>query len=196
MMNPFHVLNEARKSVPVVNYALGVAGVAAAGAIVTLLVGRGLASLVLMVLIFIGMILLYLFSTLAKSNSTATRIAGTVLVWAVLLFFVVFLCLTVSVFLGYGPEAWARFIGVQVVPPPDAVPEKISIHAERYTNIRRLGERLLTDYLLVKLHPDGSFDIIQSKTPGINLVIPELVLFKIQGSGLLKNRKSHRIQIE
>src|SRR2546426_787905 len=30
-----------------------------------------------------------------------------------------------------------------VVPPPDAVPEKISIHAERCTNIRRLGEHLL-----------------------------------------------------
>jgi hypothetical protein len=55
------------------------------------------------------------------------------------------------------------------------------IHAERYTNIRRSGNYLLADYLLVKLHPDGSFDIIQSKTPGINLVIPESVLFQIQG---------------
>ena len=73
-----------------------------------------------------------------------------------------------------------------VVPPSDAVPEKMSIHAERYTNIRRLGERLLADYLLVKLHPDGSFDIIQSKTPGINLVIPESVLFQIQGKWVVE----------
>jgi TIR domain len=73
-----------------------------------------------------------------------------------------------------------------VVPPPDAVPEKMSIHAERYTNLRRLGERLLADYLLVKLHPDGSFDIIQSKTPGLNLVIPESVLFQIQGKWVVE----------
>lgn len=73
-----------------------------------------------------------------------------------------------------------------VGPLPDAVSERISLHAERYTNLRRLGERLLADYLLVQLHPDGSFDIIQSKTPGLNLVIPESILLKIQGKWIIE----------
>jgi hypothetical protein len=60
------------------------------------------------------------------------------------------------------------------------------INAERYTNIKRLGEHLFADYLLVKLYPGGNFDMIQSKTPGINLALPESVLLKIQGKWIVE----------
>ena len=44
---PLQVLNLARQAVPAVNYALGVAGIAAAAAIVTLFLGWTKASIVL-----------------------------------------------------------------------------------------------------------------------------------------------------
>lgn len=63
---------------------------------------------------------------------------------------------------------------------------QIAIPAERYTNVRRLGEHLIADYLLVELQPDGRYKIIQSKTPGVNLVFPTDVLLQIQGKWIVE----------
>jgi hypothetical protein len=109
---PLEVLNLARQAVPAVNYALGVAGIAAAGAIITLFLGWTKASIVLIVLIFIGMVLLFLFSQLVISKSRSNQIAGAVLLWAVLLFFISFLVFTVTAFAGEWPRPWATFLGI------------------------------------------------------------------------------------
>ena len=47
-LSPMTVLDKARKAVPAVNYGLGVAGVAAAAAIVNLMVGKSQASFILL----------------------------------------------------------------------------------------------------------------------------------------------------
>jgi hypothetical protein len=116
-MDALKVLNEARRAVPAVNFALGVAGIAAAGALVSAFIGRGPTAIVLVALVFIGMVLLFIFSKLATSDSPSTKYAGVVLLWAVLLFFVTFLILTTTVFLGYGPAAWAQVLRVEAKDP-------------------------------------------------------------------------------
>jgi hypothetical protein len=117
MLNPVEILNSARKEVPAVNYALGLAGLAAAGAIIIHFVGKGQGAVPIIGLVFVGTVLLFLFSTLLSSGSVAIRAAAIVLLWAVLLFFVTFLSLTVSAFSGFGPKPWADFLGIHNAEP-------------------------------------------------------------------------------
>ena len=102
----------ARQAVPAVNYALGLAGIAAAGAIITLFLGQSKAAITIIALLFIGMILLFVFSQLAISKSKSIQLAGTFLLWAVLLFFVTFLIFTVTAFADEWPRPWANFLGI------------------------------------------------------------------------------------
>ena len=64
------------------------------------------------------MILLFVFSQLVVSKSRSTQIAGTVLLWAVLLFFVTFLVFTVTAFADEWPRPWAIFLAIT----PNAAP--------------------------------------------------------------------------
>jgi putative effector of murein hydrolase LrgA (UPF0299 family) len=110
--NPLQVLNSARQAVPAVNYALGIAGIAAAGAIVSGFVGQTKAGLIIVALIFIGMVLLFAFAQLAVAKSRSIQLAGACLLWAVLLFFIVFLVFTVTAFAAEWPRPWANFLGI------------------------------------------------------------------------------------
>ena len=58
------------------------------------------------------MILLFVFSQLAISKSKSIQLAGTFLLWAVLLFFVTFLIFTVTAFADEWPRPWANFLGI------------------------------------------------------------------------------------
>lgn len=111
-VNPWQVLNAARKAVPAVNYALGVAGVGAAGAFVNLFLGPTKASVVVLALVFIGMLLLFVFAQLVGAKSASVHTAGVALLWAVLLFFIAFLIFTVTAFASEWPTPWARFLGI------------------------------------------------------------------------------------
>jgi hypothetical protein len=109
---PLQVLNAARQAVPAVDYALGVAGISAATAIVVFFVGRTQASIILVALVFIGMLLLFTFSRLAVAQDPPIRLAGVVLLWGVLVFFLLFLGFTATAFLFRAPSAWADFLGI------------------------------------------------------------------------------------
>jgi hypothetical protein len=111
-LSPMAVLDEARKAVPAVNYALGVAGVAAAAAIVTAFVGRGTGGMIVVGSAFVGMILLFVFSRLVISPSPSIQFAGVVLVWIVLVFFGTFLVLTATAVIFTKPCNWAQFLGI------------------------------------------------------------------------------------
>lgn len=115
--NPLTILKEAIKQVNAVKYALGLAGIAAAGAIIVALAGNGPTAIIIIGLTFIGMVLLFVFSTLVSSDSISIKAAGHFLLWAVLLFFVAFLGFTVSAFAGYGPERWAVLLKISTPPP-------------------------------------------------------------------------------
>jgi hypothetical protein len=117
---PWQVLNAARKAVPAVNYALGIAGIAAAASIVGLFVGQTQAGVRVIGLVFIGMVLLFVFARLAVASDRSVRVAGAVLLWSVLLFFIIFLGFTVSAFATGAPRAWAEFLGIVRSTPQDA----------------------------------------------------------------------------
>ena len=118
--DPIEVLNSARKAVPAVNYALGVAGIAAAAALVAAFTGNSRAAVIIVGLVFVAMVLLFVFATLVRAKSAAIRRAAEFLLWAVLLFFASFLVLTVSAFSIGEPCNWAKVVGAdcRAAPPP------------------------------------------------------------------------------
>ncbi len=123
-LSPMAILDKARKAVPAVNYALGVAGVAAAAAIVSWLVGKNNSSIILLSSSFVGMILLFIFSRLVVSTAPSIQFAGVVLVWIVLVFFATFLVFTTTAFVLTWPCNWAEVLGLT----SDC---SISVHSEK-----------------------------------------------------------------
>jgi hypothetical protein len=112
-LSPLAILDKARKAVPAVNYALGVAGVAAAAALVTWLVGNTNSSIILLSSSFVGMILLFVFSKLVVSTAPSVQFAGVVLVWMILAFFATFLLFTTTAFVSGWPCNWAATLGLK-----------------------------------------------------------------------------------
>lgn len=107
------VLQLARQAVPAVDYALGAAGVAAAAAVVTTFLGRGQATLIILGAMLVAMLLLFAFASLVSAKSKAAVRAGVMLLWAVTLFFCVFLVFTVTAVAFEWPRAWASLLGLQ-----------------------------------------------------------------------------------
>jgi hypothetical protein len=108
---PMEVLRSAIREVPAVKYALGVAGIAAAGALITRFVGYDKTSIIILGVTFVAMILLFVFSGMVASNSKATTIPGIILLYAAILFFSIFLAFTITAFAFAWPQPWASFIG-------------------------------------------------------------------------------------
>src|SRR5580704_11749634 len=109
-LSPIAILDKARKAVPAVNYALGVAGIAAAAAIVSWLVGKNNSSIILLSSSFVGKILLFVFSKLVVSAAPSIQFAGIVLVWMILVFFATFLLFTTTAFVLAWPCNWAEVL--------------------------------------------------------------------------------------
>jgi hypothetical protein len=107
-----HTIDAAIKKVPAVKYAFGLAGIAACGAIVALLLGTTKTALVLLSLTFIGAVLLFIFAKLSTSSNPAIYTAGSVLVWVVVGFFTFFSVITTTAFVGAWPQPWADFLGI------------------------------------------------------------------------------------
>jgi hypothetical protein len=123
-LSPLAILDKARKAVPAVNYALGLAGVAAAAAIVTALVGRGPGGLIVIGSSFVGMILLFVFSRLVVSTSPSIQFAGVVLVWTIITFFGTFLVFTTTAVVFTWPCNWAQLLDMtstclRITPTPN-----------------------------------------------------------------------------
>jgi hypothetical protein len=114
MLNPLNVLQVARQAVPAVDFALGAAGIAAAASIILYFVGRGPAAFIILGGTFGAMILLFVFAAIVKSGKDHG--AGTFLIWAVVLFFTVFLAFTVTAFVFGSPAAWAHLLGIESLP--------------------------------------------------------------------------------
>lgn len=101
MIEPLKILNDAIKKVPFVKYALGVAGICAAIAIIRSFGIDNYQSIpILSILIMMGfMILLFVFSMLTKSKDLTIKIAGSILVFTtVIIACLSSILLTLSVF--------------------------------------------------------------------------------------------------
>lgn len=108
----FATLSAARKAVPAVDFALGVAGIAAAAALISIFLGKGTAGYIVLGITFLSMVLLLVFAGLVRSGSRATSNAGTLLLWSVVIFFVAFLMLTLSAVVLSWPQNWATILGL------------------------------------------------------------------------------------
>ena len=114
--SPSNILSAARKAVPAVDYALGVAGVAAAGAIIIGFLGNGRAAIIILSAMFFAMILLLAFARLVATKSIAIVRAGVALLWMVISFVGVFLFFTVTAVAIRQPLAWVQILGLDPSP--------------------------------------------------------------------------------
>jgi hypothetical protein len=122
---PLDILNAARKAVPAVDYALAAAGVAAAGSIVTTFLGDGRAAIIILGGMLIAMILLLVFARLVASHESGVAPAGRMLVWAVTVFFCIFLLFTATAVAVGWPRAWASILHLEEASPIAKIAEKI-----------------------------------------------------------------------
>lgn len=138
-MNPLTVIQEARKSVPAVNYALAVAAVAAAVSITVSFVGKDRASIVLMTAMFAGMALIFLFSNLLIVPDRTRRMAGTVLLWSLMITLLIFILLTIMALVDRAPRRFNELIN----PPIERYSNYAILEAFQVGyNIREVEERL------------------------------------------------------
>ncbi|MDR9808223.1 hypothetical protein [Rhizobium hidalgonense] len=112
-LNPMEVIHRARQAVPAVDYALALAGIAAAGSLVVGFIGYSQASVILFGLLFIGMVLVFVFSRLIVSKSRSIQTAGLSLMWLVLAFFAFFMFFTVTAVATGWPCNWADVLKVK-----------------------------------------------------------------------------------
>jgi hypothetical protein len=151
-LSPWDILNAARSAVPAVDYALGAAGIAAAGAIVIGLLGNGRAAIIISGAMFVAMILLFAFARLVSSQNPGIIQAGIVLLWMVTIFFGIFLVFTTTAVAIDWPPAWATILGIEHPDPFNKqameklleVPKELSSPLKALANIEliRLQPRL------------------------------------------------------
>jgi uncharacterized protein YraI len=115
--SPIEILNTARRAVPAVDFAIGVAGVAAAASIVVSFNGNGRTPVIVFGGMLVAMVLLLVFSRLLLVKTRALVMAAVVLVWSIVMFFITFLVLTASAFVFHVPLDWARFVGAVEAQP-------------------------------------------------------------------------------
>ena len=113
-LSPMSVLDAARKAVPAVDYALGAAGVAAAGAIVVAFLGNGRGAIIIFGGMLVAMILLFVFSRLLTAQNAQIIQAAVALMWMVVVFFGIFLLFTTTAFALHWPLAWAQVLGIEL----------------------------------------------------------------------------------
>ena len=111
------LLTWARREVPATRYAIGIAGVAAAGAILMAFFARPAGAVLVVGFMLAGMVLLLVFSRLSQSHSSHMTAAGLTLMWAVVACFIAFLGLTIIAVSTGKPDAWARLLNLEQTPP-------------------------------------------------------------------------------
>jgi hypothetical protein len=187
-LDPLKVVSAAIKAVPAVGLALGLAGVAAAAAIVGTFVGSGSAAIITMVAMLLGMVVLYMVSIITTGGEVRPLpLPAAVVLWAVTLFICsMLLFLTTSIAFGWPPN-FARTLGVngtifqgQVAPLGSDTQEKScripSNGIERYQqdfNVTRSSPEMSGGHTqpewctnaiaaLRGEHPNGEFSVVSS----------------------------------
>lgn len=124
-IDAWSLLKEAGRREPALRYAIGLVGVAAAGALAITLLGSGRNSVLIVGLSLCGMIVFFVATRATKAPFAATRAVAAFLTWAIVVAFVSFIALTFSAFLWGVPCKWAEFIGVSQCPSPTVACAKV-----------------------------------------------------------------------
>jgi hypothetical protein len=107
------LLKWARSEVPAVKYAIGISGIAAAGSLALTFFTKPQTAVIVIGFMLAAMVLLYVFSKLAKSDSPHITAAALVLMWSVVVAFVVFISLTVTAVITGYPSTWSRLLSLE-----------------------------------------------------------------------------------
>jgi hypothetical protein len=151
-LSPIGVLDAARKAVPAVDYALGAAGIAAAGAIVVAFLGNGRGAVIVLGGMLVAMVLLFVFARLLATRNAATIQAALALMWMVVAFFGLFLAFTATAIAIQWPPAWAQILGIDTPNPDKRAMEKLLVVPKDLSNsIFKNNPRLPIE--LVRLQP-------------------------------------------
>lgn len=105
------ILRESTRQLPQLQYAWGLLGVSAVGAIIIGVLGSSKASVIIISLVVIGMVILFVV-TVAFKNEKISRIPAQILLWSVTLFVIIFMSFTVSAFSLSWPCPWVIFLDV------------------------------------------------------------------------------------
>jgi hypothetical protein len=109
----FGVLNQAIGRVDAVKYALGLAGVAAAAAIIITFLGSWQTAAIVLGGMLVAMVLLFVFARLTASRSRFITIAGVILLFSVVIFFCAFLALTLTAVIFERPKVMLDLLHIE-----------------------------------------------------------------------------------
>jgi hypothetical protein len=164
-------LREAVQQVPPVRYAFGAAGIAAAGALITLFLGYGRPAIIVWAGTFIAMVLLLVFASVATSRNRALRQPGMMLVYAVTVFFCFFLVFTVTAFAFSWPPNWAIFLGIDLsadIRPFSVVGDVVNFGCERGA-VSNATFTTPPGFRLVNAHAETA-EVVGAKSASANIV--------------------------
>ncbi|HKU74729.1 MAG TPA: hypothetical protein VJR02_12530 [Pyrinomonadaceae bacterium] len=170
-VNPFRVLKEAIKQVPALKYALGVAGIAAAAAIVKSLVSDLRVAVFGIILMVVLMTVLVVFAKLTAIASKDFKLPALVLLWfSLLLVIAVSSLLFTSTFFN-----WPMKLKDSVVNPP-LVPEQHSANTNTATNTYLRG--VVRDLVTKQGVPNAVIEL--ELLPGKTLQQQAMAVFRLQ----------------
>jgi hypothetical protein len=171
----FAVLNQAIHRVEAVKYALGVAGAAAAAAIVIAFLGSWQTATVVLGGMLVAMVLLFVFARLTVSKSRTITIAGIVLLFFVLSFFCAFLVLTLTAVMFERPKIMLEILNLDRTSHDGSVAlprpyDKSYIHP-------RFGYLMLYpgNYFTKMISEDGNGAILQSEASKLPIIGNEVM---------------------
>jgi uncharacterized membrane protein YeaQ/YmgE (transglycosylase-associated protein family) len=195
MINPLPILKKAVAKVPFVKYALGIVGVAAAAAIIkSFNIENNNGFPIISILVMLGlMVLLFLFSILAKSNQKPLAVAGYILVY-IILAIVGFsgLFLTTSVFFNY-PKPISKYNLFK----DDSLSNAEMQKRNAISQIEKLGFSWVEETKSIKIIQAPDFDDItfQSLIPQFLILKPEelIIAFSQLPSAINDNYRQNQL---
>jgi hypothetical protein len=137
LLNALKTATSELKELKIVWWLVGASLVAA---IALKLFGSGHAAVVAVGVTLVGVVFSFIVSALANSaaaGNAALVLPSQILVWAVLIFFIVFLLFTIAAVLWCQPVAWANVLNLKCADEPR--PKSQGVHISRHSNMKNVG---------------------------------------------------------
>ena len=112
MTELLQIIRQASEKFPGIRYVWGAVAIAAAGGLYVKILGQDRAAIIIWALSFLAFVLVTALAGGSTSRATTTNAPRLIIIYATVTFFCIFMLLTVSVFMGYGPSNWADFLGI------------------------------------------------------------------------------------
>lgn len=105
------ILKDSTNRLPALRYAWGLLGISVVATLIITFLGANKATIVIIVSTLIGVVLVFLVTS-AFNRSDLTKRPAQAIIWAITIFFIIFLLYTVSAFTISKPCNWVRFLEI------------------------------------------------------------------------------------